>query len=100
MPLPVADCTIFIGDGSTDRFAAEVADIVFARRRLLRYCQTQGIECYPFEDFHPVTTQLRAWLEGAQPLPRAESEGWLNPFARFHVTFAPRQPKESAEPLP
>ncbi|MFZ0892781.1 MAG: HAD-IB family phosphatase [Thermoplasmata archaeon] len=75
MPLPVADRTIFIGDGSTDRFAAEVADIVFARRRLLQYCQTQGIECYPFEDFHPVTTQLRAWLEGAQPLPPRRVRG-------------------------
>ncbi|MFZ3356360.1 MAG: HAD-IB family phosphatase [Thermoplasmata archaeon] len=69
LPLPVADRTIFIGDGSTDRFAAEVADIVFARRRLLGYCQAQGIECYPFEDFHPVISRLRAWLEGTEPIP-------------------------------
>jgi 2-hydroxy-3-keto-5-methylthiopentenyl-1-phosphate phosphatase len=75
MPLPVAERTIFIGDGSTDRFAAEVADIVFARRRLLQYCQAQGIECYPFEAFHPVTTRLRAWLEGTEPLPPKRIRG-------------------------
>jgi 2-hydroxy-3-keto-5-methylthiopentenyl-1-phosphate phosphatase len=69
LPLPVADRTIFIGDGSTDRFAAEVADIVFARRRLLGYCQAQGIDCFPFEEFHPVTTRLRGWLEGTEPIP-------------------------------
>jgi 2-hydroxy-3-keto-5-methylthiopentenyl-1-phosphate phosphatase len=75
VPLPVAERTVFIGDGSTDRFAAEVADIVFARRRLLAYCQAQGIRCYPFEDFRPVTAQLRAWLEGQEPIPPRRSLG-------------------------
>jgi 2-hydroxy-3-keto-5-methylthiopentenyl-1-phosphate phosphatase len=74
-PLPLAERTIFVGDGSTDRFAAEVADIVFARRRLLAYCQSRGIPCFPFEDFRPVTTQLRAWLEGTEPAPLGYARG-------------------------
>ncbi len=69
-PFPTAERTIFVGDGSTDRFAAEVADIVFARRRLLTYCQREGIPCFPFEEFHPVTTRLRSWLEGTEPYPQ------------------------------
>jgi 2-hydroxy-3-keto-5-methylthiopentenyl-1-phosphate phosphatase len=74
-PLPPAERTIFVGDGSTDRFAAEVADIVFARRRLLTYCQREGIPVYPFEDFRPVTAQLKLWLEGAEPLPTGRGRG-------------------------
>ncbi len=68
-PLPEADHTIFIGDGSTDRFAAEVADIVFARRRLLTYCRDRQIPCLPFEDFRPVTEKLRLWLDGQEAPP-------------------------------
>jgi 2-hydroxy-3-keto-5-methylthiopentenyl-1-phosphate phosphatase len=70
-PLP----TIFVGDGSTDKFAAEVADIVFARRRLLSYCRERGIAVYPFEDFRPVTEKLRAWLDGSEPFPAARVRG-------------------------
>ncbi len=61
--------TVFVGDGSTDRFAAEMADLVFARHRLREYCQQHQIRCYPFEDLIPVARQLRAWLEGVEPLP-------------------------------
>jgi 2-hydroxy-3-keto-5-methylthiopentenyl-1-phosphate phosphatase len=67
--------TIFVGDGSTDRFAAEVADIVFARRRLLSYCRDRGIVCYPFEDFRPVTEKLRAWLDGIEAFPAVRARG-------------------------
>ncbi|MGI0154877.1 MAG: HAD-IB family phosphatase [Thermoplasmata archaeon] len=76
--LPLAERTIFVGDGSTDRFAAEVADIVFARGRLLTYCQGRGIPCYPFEDFRPVTAQLRAWLDGSDSIPLARARGLID----------------------
>ncbi|HZY69780.1 MAG TPA: HAD-IB family phosphatase [Thermoplasmata archaeon] len=59
----------FVGDGSTDQYAAEVADIVFARRRLLDLCRKRGIPAYPFEAFPPVTERLRGWLEEGEPLP-------------------------------
>ncbi len=74
-PLPNAGRTIFVGDGSTDRFAAEVADIVFARGRLLSYCEKRGIPYFPFEDFPPVTAQIRTWLDGAQPPPAGFARG-------------------------
>lgn len=73
--LPDAFRTVFIGDGSTDRFAAEVADVVFARRRLLTYCRERGIPCLPFEDFHPVIERLRSWLDSGDALPSRAVRG-------------------------
>ena len=57
--------TVFVGDGSTsDACAAEKADHVFARDRLLRICKEKRIPATPFEDFIPVTELL-----GRQVLP-------------------------------
>jgi 2-hydroxy-3-keto-5-methylthiopentenyl-1-phosphate phosphatase len=67
--------TAFIADGSTDRYGAEVADIVFARRRLLDYCRKAGIPCFPFEDFEPVTQQFRDWFERGIGLPPPRRRG-------------------------
>lgn len=67
--------TVFIADGSTDRYGAEAADIVFARRRLLDYCRSAGIPCFPFEDFGPVTEQFRRWLEDRAQLPAPRRRG-------------------------
>lgn len=67
--------TVFIADGSTDRYGAEAADIVFARRRLLEYCRRVGIPCFAFEDFVPVTEQFARWLEDGADLPPARRRG-------------------------
>ena len=67
--------TVFVADGSTDRYGAETADIVFARRRLLDYCRRAGIPCFPFEDFTPVTAQFRRWLEEGVELPAPRHRG-------------------------
>jgi 2-hydroxy-3-keto-5-methylthiopentenyl-1-phosphate phosphatase len=67
--------TVFIADGSTDRYGAEVADIIFARRRLLDYCRRSGLPVYPFEDFEPVTEQFHRWLEQGEPLPPPRRTG-------------------------
>ncbi|HEY6239093.1 MAG TPA: HAD-IB family phosphatase [Thermoplasmata archaeon] len=67
--------TAFAGDGSTDRYAAEVADLVFARRRLKLYCDKAQIPYYPFEDFFPVIDQVSRWLEAGEPLPPRRSLG-------------------------
>ena len=67
--------TIFIADGSTDRYGAEAADIIFARRRLLDYCRRVGIPCFPFDDFVPVTEQFTRWLEGGMNLPPRRRRG-------------------------
>lgn len=67
--------TVFVADGSTDRYGAEVADIVFARRRLLDYCRRVGIPCFPFEDFVPVTEQFARWLDDGADLPPVRRRG-------------------------
>jgi 2-hydroxy-3-keto-5-methylthiopentenyl-1-phosphate phosphatase len=77
--------SVFIADGSTDRYGAECADIVFARRRLLDYCRKVGIPAYPFEDFEPVTMQFARWLDAEEPLPLGRAAGLLDspcPIAR------------------
>ena len=66
---------VFVGDGMSDRFAVEVADVVFAKRQLLAHCRENGIACHPFETFEDVQTGLEKLLAPAparryrQPIP-------------------------------
>ena len=61
--LRAAGCKVaYAGDGSTDRGAAAVADRVFARASLLRYCREVGIPGIPFETFAEVSRDLQARL--------------------------------------
>ena len=54
--------TIFIGDGYSDRSAAEAADEVFAKHTLATYCHERGIAFHPYQTFAEVWAQLRARL--------------------------------------
>lgn len=45
---------LLVGDGTSDRCAAEVADFVFATRRLVDHCRERGIPHRTFRDFHDV----------------------------------------------
>jgi 2-hydroxy-3-keto-5-methylthiopentenyl-1-phosphate phosphatase len=54
---------IFIGDGLSDRFSVEVADVVFAKHELLAYCRGRGVACRPFETFGDVQKELAELLE-------------------------------------
>jgi 2-hydroxy-3-keto-5-methylthiopentenyl-1-phosphate phosphatase len=67
--------TVFVADGSTDRYGAETADLVFARHRLLEYCRKTGIPVFPFEDFEPVTDQFLRWFESGEPFPPRRARG-------------------------
>ncbi len=42
---------LFIGDGLTDRCAAEKADLILARDQLARHCREKGFPYYGFRDF-------------------------------------------------
>lgn len=46
--------TILIGDGRSDLCVASEADIVFAKKDLLRLCRQDAIACIPFENFAQV----------------------------------------------
>jgi 2-hydroxy-3-keto-5-methylthiopentenyl-1-phosphate phosphatase len=49
---------VYVGDGYSDRCAAESADLVFARRGLASYLEERGVPFERFEDFHSVARRL------------------------------------------
>jgi 2-hydroxy-3-keto-5-methylthiopentenyl-1-phosphate phosphatase len=51
---------VYIGDGISDRCAARMADLVFARADLARDLAAEGVPFLPFEDFHEVRERLEA----------------------------------------
>jgi 2,3-diketo-5-methylthio-1-phosphopentane phosphatase len=51
---------VAVGDGNADRCMAGVADVLFARGRLLDWCRREGIACEPFEDLDVVAARLAA----------------------------------------
>src|SRR5215471_12220261 len=46
---PAGAPSIFVGDGLSDRYAAAVADVVFAKDKLAAYCAEQGIAFHRYE---------------------------------------------------
>ena len=50
---------VFIGDGYSDRAAAEVADEVFAKHTLALYCRERGIPHREFAGFDEILNQLQ-----------------------------------------
>jgi 2,3-diketo-5-methylthio-1-phosphopentane phosphatase len=73
---------IFVGDGLSDRFAVDEANVVFAKRQLLAYCHEHGKVCHPFETFAEVEQALVRLLgqEEAAKRSRYQISG-----ARFRV---------------
>lgn len=49
---------VYVGDGYSDRCAAELADAVFATRGLARYLEERGVDFVRFDDFHEVAAHL------------------------------------------
>jgi 2,3-diketo-5-methylthio-1-phosphopentane phosphatase len=49
---------VYVGDGFSDGCAAEVAERVFARRRLATYLEERGLEFEPFSDFSQLVERL------------------------------------------
>jgi 2,3-diketo-5-methylthio-1-phosphopentane phosphatase len=68
---------IFIGDGLSDRFAAQEAEVVFARDKLLTYCRDQSIPCQPFSTFEDIERAVELLVdrssEGGKPVPAHRS---------------------------
>ena len=53
------DYTIYIGDGNSDKEAAQFCDFIFAKKGLLKFCSTERISFYPFKDFDDVKNKLK-----------------------------------------
>jgi 2-hydroxy-3-keto-5-methylthiopentenyl-1-phosphate phosphatase len=49
---------VYVGDGSSDRCAAEASDRVFATRGLARYLDERGVPYEPFDDFNDIARRL------------------------------------------
>lgn len=57
------DVYVFIGDGYSDYCAAEHCDIVFAKRHLAAYCNSNRIPHYTYSSFFDVYRILKKLLE-------------------------------------
>ncbi|HXM50184.1 MAG TPA: MtnX-like HAD-IB family phosphatase [Pyrinomonadaceae bacterium] len=55
---------IFVGDGFSDRYAVESADLVFAKDGLAAYCTEQLIEHTPYQTLGDVAAHIDRWLAG------------------------------------
>jgi HAD superfamily phosphoserine phosphatase-like hydrolase len=56
-------CTVFLGDGLSDRGAAETADIIFTKGSLASFCDAQDIPHLPFNSFADVQAHLTSFLQ-------------------------------------
>jgi 2,3-diketo-5-methylthio-1-phosphopentane phosphatase len=57
---PDGAITVFVGDGMSDRYAADVADVVFAKQRLASYCVDARIPYFEYRDLSAVAAFLDA----------------------------------------
>jgi HAD superfamily phosphoserine phosphatase-like hydrolase len=55
-------CTVFLGNGLSDRGAAENADIIFTKGSLAAFCDAQNIPHLPFQSFAEVKSYLASFL--------------------------------------
>jgi HAD superfamily phosphoserine phosphatase-like hydrolase len=60
---------VFIGDGESDRYAAGYADVVFAKRSLVRICIENGWPFHRWTEF----AEIDAWLRGVLEAWRAHA---------------------------
>lgn len=57
--------TLLIGDGASDFCAADRADFVFAKHRLIEHCRAAGIAYVPINGFEEALELLPALLDGS-----------------------------------
>lgn len=53
-----AERTVVVGDGVSDLLLARSADLVLAKGRLKQFCEREGIDWYPFDDFRDVSNLI------------------------------------------
>jgi 2-hydroxy-3-keto-5-methylthiopentenyl-1-phosphate phosphatase len=53
---------LFVGDGLSDRYAVNSADLVFAKNGLATYCTENGIEHTSFTNLNDVAAHVDRWI--------------------------------------
>lgn len=53
-----SDYTIFIGDGNSDKYTAQYCDYIFAKDDLLKFCESERITYYPYNNFDDVVAKI------------------------------------------
>jgi 2-hydroxy-3-keto-5-methylthiopentenyl-1-phosphate phosphatase len=53
---------VFVGDGLSDRYAVESADLVFAKNELASYCRENSIAHNAYRNLEEVGTDINRWL--------------------------------------
>jgi 2-hydroxy-3-keto-5-methylthiopentenyl-1-phosphate phosphatase len=59
---PVNAAAIFVGDGLSDQYAVESADLVFAKSGLAGYCRENSVEHVSYNTLEDVAQHLDRWL--------------------------------------
>jgi 2-hydroxy-3-keto-5-methylthiopentenyl-1-phosphate phosphatase len=68
---------VFVGDGTSDRYAAAHADVVLAKESLARICAAEGWPYLRWQNFADVTIEVeRAFDDGRLPRSAADLERW------------------------
>ncbi len=60
--------SVIIGDGRSDFCWSAKADVLFAKSKLLNYCQQNKIACIPFENFNSIMCVLEEELSLSRPV--------------------------------
>lgn len=68
------DIIVYIGNGYSDRCPSRYADIVFAKRDLLRYCRQENISYFEYRNFQDVISRLENILSQQRIRKRWQAE--------------------------
>ncbi|OGU31937.1 MAG: hypothetical protein A2X67_10635 [Ignavibacteria bacterium GWA2_55_11] len=67
------DLLVYIGDGISDRCPVRYADVIFAKRSLIVYCQKENITYHEFKDFNDVRMRLEVLIAQKRKRQRREA---------------------------
>ncbi len=68
------DIIVYVGDGISDRCPVQFADMVFAKKGLIAYCQEANISYFEFSTFADVQRRLESILGNKRIRKRREAE--------------------------
>ena len=68
------DYTIYIGDGNSDKEAAQYCDFIFAKDGLLKFCSKEKVSFYPFNNFDDIKSKMSELLNKKNLKKRHQAE--------------------------